>query len=141
MAGYWNNEEETKKAIREDWLYTGDIGYRRADGFAFITDRKKDMLLVNGINVYPREIEEVIYQIPGVKEAAVIGKEDPRRGEMPIAFVAPDEGVELDEKVILAFLKEKLAAYKIPRKILMVDALPRNATGKILKTELRNRNV
>ena len=99
------------------------------------------MLLVNGINVYPREIEEVIYQIPGVKEAAVIGKEDSRRGEMPIAFVAPDEGVELDEKVILAFLKEKLAAYKIPRKILMVDALPRNATGKILKMELRNRNV
>lgn len=141
MAGYWNNAEETEKAIRDRWLYTGDIGYRRADGFAFITDRKKDMLLVNGINVYPREIEEVIYQIPGVKEAAVIGKADTRRGEAPIAFVAPNEGAELDEKAMLAFLREKLAAYKIPRKIVLVEGLPRNATGKILKTELRNRDV
>ncbi len=141
MAGYWNRPDETEKTIRDGWLYTGDIGYRREDGYAFITDRKKDMLLVNGINVYPREIEEVIYQFPGIKEAAVIGKRDARKGEMPVAFVAANEGVEIDEKELAQFLKGKLADYKIPRKIVKLEALPRNATGKILKTELREREV
>ncbi len=141
MAGYWNRPDETDKAIRGGWLYTGDIGYRREDGYAFITDRKKDMLLVNGINVYPREIEEVIYQFPGIKEAAVVGKPDARKGEMPVAFVAANEGGEIDEKELLGFLRQRLADYKIPRRIVKVDALPRNATGKILKTELREREV
>jgi long-chain acyl-CoA synthetase len=141
MTGYWNRPEETEKCIRDGWLYTGDIGYRREDGFAFITDRKKDMLLVNGINVYPREIEEVIYQFPGIKEAAVVGRQDARKGEMPVAFVAANEGGEIDAKALTQFLKERLADYKIPRKIVEVDALPRNATGKILKTELREREI
>lgn len=141
MTGYWNRPDETEKSIRDGWLYTGDIGYRREDGYAFITDRKKDMLLVNGINVYPREIEETIYQFPGIKEAAVIGKKDARKGEMPVAFVAANEGEEIEEKELSAFLKEKLADYKIPRRIVKVDALPRNATGKILKTELREREI
>jgi long-chain acyl-CoA synthetase len=88
MQGYWNQPEETAKAMRGDWLLTGDIGFRDADGYYVITDRKKDMLLVNGINVYPREIDEVIHQYPGIKEAAVIGKPDARKGEQPIAFVA-----------------------------------------------------
>jgi long-chain acyl-CoA synthetase len=95
------------------------------------------MLLVNGINVYPREIEEVIYQFSGVKEAAVIGVPDPRRGEQPMAYVAAVEGVTLSEKELAVFLKERLADYKVPRKIMLVEALPRNATGKILKTTLR----
>jgi acyl-CoA synthetase (AMP-forming)/AMP-acid ligase II len=95
------------------------------------------MLLVNGINVYPREIEEVIYQFPGVKEAAVIGLPDPRKGEQPLAFVAANEGVTLDEKALLQFVRERLADYKVPRKVVLMPALPRNATGKILKTELR----
>ena len=141
MAGYWNRPDETEKTIRDGWLYTGDIGYRRDDGFAFITDRKKDMLLVNGINVYPREIEEVIYQFPGIKEAAVIGKQDPRKGEMPVAFVAPDEGGEIDPKALTDFLKQRLADYKVPRRIVAVASLPRNATGKILKTALREREI
>ena len=92
MMGYWNQPEETQKVMRGDWLLTGDVGHRDADGYYYITDRKKDMLIVNGINVYPREIEEVIYHFPGVKEAAVIGVPDERRGEQPLAFVAAAEG-------------------------------------------------
>jgi long-chain acyl-CoA synthetase len=137
MLGYWRKPEETAKTMRNKWLLTGDIGYRDAEGYYFITDRKKDMLLVNGINVYPREIEEVLYQFPGVKEAAVIGKPDPRRGEQPIAYVAPNEGETLDDKTLLHFMRRKLADYKVPRKVVIMPALPRNATGKILKTALR----
>jgi len=137
MQGYWNQPEETKKVFRGDWLLTGDIGYRDADGYYYITDRKKDMLLVNGINVYPREIEEVIYHFPGVKEAAVIGVPDARRGEQPVAFVAAAEGQTLDEKELLQFIRSQLADYKAPKQIIILSALPKNATGKILKTELR----
>ena len=137
MVGYWNQPEETAAVMRKGWLLTGDIGYRDADGYYFITDRKKDMLLVNGINVYPREIEEIIHQFPGVKEAAVIGKPDPRRGEQPIAFVTPNDGVVLEEKVIQQFVRKKLADYKVPKKVLMLPNLPRNAMGKILKKALR----
>ncbi len=137
MRGYWNQPEETAKVLRDGWLYTGDVGYRDADGYYYITDRKKDMLLVNGINVYPREIEEVIYQFPGVKEAAVIGMPDPRKGEQPVAFVAVAEGRTLDEKALHQFIRSKLADYKLPKQIVFLPALPRNATGKILKTELR----
>jgi long-chain acyl-CoA synthetase len=137
MQGYWNQPEETKKVFRDGWLLTGDVGHRDADGYYYITDRKKDMLLVNGINVYPREIEEVIYHFPGVKEAAVIGVPDARRGEQPVAFVAAAEGQTLDEKALHEFIRSKLADYKVPKQIIILPALPKNATGKILKTELR----
>ena len=137
MLGYWQQPEETAKVMRNGWLLTGDIGYRDHEGYYFITDRKKDMLLVNGINVYPREIEEILYQFPGVKEAAVIGKPDPRKGEQPIAFVAANDGVTLEEKALQQFVRHKLADYKVPRKVVFLPALPRNATGKILKTTLR----
>lgn len=137
MMGYWNQPEETKKVFRNGWLLTGDVGYRDADGYYFITDRKKDMLIVNGINVYPREIEEVIYHFPGVKEAAVIGVPDERRGEQPLAFVAPAEGQTLEAKQILQFVREHLADFKAPKDVIFMPVLPKNATGKILKTELR----
>jgi long-chain acyl-CoA synthetase len=137
MLGYWNQLEETAYAFRNGWLLTGDIGYRDEEGYYYITDRKKDMLLVNGNNVYPREIEEVIHQFPNVKEAAVVGQHDARRGEHPVAFVAPNEGTEVDPAGLLKFVREKLADYKVPRKVVVVAGLPRNATGKILKTELR----
>jgi len=123
--------------IRHGWLLTGDIGFRDAEGYYFITDRKKDMLLVNGMNVYPREIEEILYQFPGVKEAAVIGRPDARKGEQPVAFVAPNEGAVLQEKDLQQFVRNRLADYKVPRKVILMPALPRNATGKILKTALR----
>jgi long-chain acyl-CoA synthetase len=137
MLGYWTRPEETAKVMRGEWLLTGDIGYRDAEGYYYITDRKKDMVLVNGINVYPREIEEVLYQFPGVKEAAVIGRPDPRKGEQPIAFVAPNEGATLDDQGMIQFMRARLADYKVPRTIVQLAALPRNATGKILKTALR----
>ncbi len=137
MQGYWNQPEETAKVFRGDWLLTGDVGYRDADGYYYITDRKKDMLKVNGNNVYPREIEEILYQFPGVKEAAVIGIPDARKGEAPIAYVAPADGTTLDERTLIQFLRERLADFKVPRRVVFVPALPRNATGKILKTTLR----
>jgi long-chain acyl-CoA synthetase len=137
MRGYWNQPEETAKVLRDGWLLTGDIGYGDADGYYYITDRKKDMLLVNGINVYPREIEEVIYQFPGVKDAAVIGVPDARKGEQPVAFVIAAEGQAVEGKALLQFVRGKLADYKVPKRVIFTPALPRNATGKILKTELR----
>ena len=137
MLGYWNKPAETAAALRDHWLLTGDIGYIDADGYLFITDRKKDMLLVNGINVYPREIEEVLYQFPGIKEAAVIGVPDARKGEQPVAFVSANDGSTLDAKAILHFIRSKLADYKVPRRVEILTSLPRNATGKILKTTLR----
>ena len=137
MLGYWNQPEETAKVMRQGWLLTGDIGHIDKDGYFYITDRKKDMLIVNGINVYPREIEEVLYKFPGVKEVAVIGVSDARKGEHPLAFVSAQEGIELQEGPVLHFVREQLADYKVPRHVVFLPALPRNATGKILKTELR----
>ena len=119
-------------------MLTGDIASRDSDGYFFITDRKKDMLLVNGINVYPREVEEIIYQYPGVKEASVIGIPDPRKGEQPLAFVSVNEGGAVDESALLHFVRSKIADYKVPRRVVFLPALPRNATGKILKTALRD---
>jgi long-chain acyl-CoA synthetase len=138
MQGYWNKPEETAKAMRDGWLLTGDVGYRDPDGYFFITDRKKDMLLVNGINVYPREIEEVIYTFPGIREAAVISRPDERKGEQPIAYVAMNEGATLNERELIHYLRERLADYKVPRQVNVLPALPRNATGKVLKTALRS---
>jgi len=137
MLGYWNQPAATAQAFRAGWLLTGDIGYADADGYFFITDRRKDMLLVNGNNVYPREIEEVIQQYPGVKESAVIGRPDARRGEQPVAYVSPNDGVTLDERELLEFIRKKMADYKVPRRVIFLPALPRNAMGKILKTSLR----
>jgi len=137
MQGYWKQPEETAKVMRDGWLLTGDIGHRDRDDYFYITDRKKDMLLVNGINVYPREIEEALYQYPGIKEAAVIGARDVRKGEQPIAFVSLHDGAAVETRKILEFLRERLADYKVPRRLEILSALPRNATGKILKTELR----
>ncbi|EEF58270.1 long-chain-fatty-acid--CoA ligase [Pedosphaera parvula] len=137
MMGYWNQPAETANVMRGEWLLTGDIGYKDSDGYIYITDRKKDMLLVNGINVYPREVEEIIYQFPGVREASVIGIPDPRKGEQPLAFISANEGATVDEKALLQFVRSKLADYKVPKKVVCLPALPRNATGKVLKTTLR----
>lgn len=138
MQGYWNQPGETDAVLRNGWLLTGDLGRRDEEGYYYITDRKKDMLLVNGINVYPREIEETLHQFPGVKEAAVVGVPDPKRGERPIAFIAALEGATPSIDELRQFLKNRLADYKQPREIRTLAALPRNATGKVLKTELRN---
>jgi long-chain acyl-CoA synthetase len=141
MLGYWNQPEETAGAFRNGWLLTGDIGHCDADGFYYITDRKKDMLLVNGINVYPREIEEILGQYPGVKEAAVVGVPDARKGEQPVAFVVAVEGQALEEKDLLQHIRGRLAGYKVPKKVVFLPVLPRNTTGKILKTALRQQSA
>jgi long-chain acyl-CoA synthetase len=137
MQGYWNQPAATAGVMRQGWLLTGDIGHGDADGYFYITDRKKDVLLVNGINVYPREIEEVLHKYAGVKEVAVIGVPDARRGEQPVAFVVAAEGMPLEEGRLMQFAREQLAGYKVPRRVIFMPSLPHNATGKTLKTELR----
>ncbi len=137
MLGYWNLPEETARAIRRGWLLTGDIGHRDHDGYYYITDRKRDMLIVNGLNVYPREIEDVIYQLPFVKEAAVIGVPDARKGEHPLAFVSPKDGSAVDQTALVHHVRNKLADYKVPKRVVVLPELPHNATGKILKNALR----
>ena len=137
MLGYWNAPQKTAETLVNGWLRTGDIGHRRPDGYFVITDRKKDMLKPNGINVYPREIEEVIYRYPGVREAAVVGEPCEKRGERPVAFVSLDEGRTFEEHAMHEFLRGQLADFKLPRRFIVLPALPRNATGKILKTQLR----
>ena len=135
MQGYFHQEEETQKALRGGWLHTGDLAKKDEDGYIFIVDRKKDMVVVAGLNVYPREVEEVIYQYPKVKEVAVIGIADKLRGEYVKAFVVLKEGEECTQKELLAFLKERLAVYKLPRSVMFVSDLPKNSSGKIMKTD------
>jgi long-chain acyl-CoA synthetase len=137
MRGYYNQTEETAATLRGGWLHTGDMGKKDDEGYIYIVDRRKEMLLVRGMNVYPREIEEVLHQFPNVREAAVVPKPDEKRGEVPIAFVSPTEGAKLEPNEILRFCRDRLADYKIPREIRIIDSLPRTATGKIAKLELK----
>ena len=137
MLGYYNQPDETLKTLRNGWLHTGDLAKKDEDGYIYIVDRKKDMVIVAGLNVYPREVEEVIYQHPKVKEAAVIGLADKLRGEYVKAFVVLKEGEECHSKELLRFMREKLAAYKLPRHIEFIDSLPKNSAGKIMKRILK----
>ena len=137
MQGYYNLPEATKETLVDGWLLTGDIARLDADGYIYIVDRKKEMLLVRGINVYPREIEEALYTHPGIAECAVIGVPDESKGEAPKAFIVAREGVTLTEREVREFCKQHLAAYKIPKYIEFRPSLPKNATQKIMKRSLR----
>ena len=137
MKGYYNLPLETSRALRHGWLHTGDIAYQDMEGYLFIVDRLKDMIIINGENVYPREIEELLYAFPGVVEAAVIGVPDPLRGEAARAYIVMDQDHEFNRKAVRDFLQPRLAAYKVPKDILHIDALPKNKTGKIMKRLLR----
>lgn len=137
MKGYYKRPEATADAIRNGWFYSGDIAYRDDDGFFFIKDRVKDMIIRGGFNVYPREIEEVLYGHPAIAEAAVIGVPDPALGEEVKAVVAFKPGQTATASEIIEYCKERLAAYKYPRFVEIRDTLPKTATGKILKRELR----
>ncbi len=137
MKGYWNNPEETAQALRDGWLYTGDVGYKDEDGYIFITDRKKDIIIRGGENVSPREVEEVLYQHPKIAEAGVIGIKDKVYGEEIKAFVVPKAGETLEVEEIIAFCKERLPTFKRPKLIQILEALPKNPVGKILRAELR----
>ena len=140
MKGYFDAEAETKKAIDEDgWLHTGDIGTLDERGYVKITDRLKDMFIVGGFNAYPAEIENTLLTMPGVGEVAVIGVPDERLGEVGMAFVVPAPGKSLAPDAVIAWSRENMANFKVPRRVEIVDALPRNATGKVIKFELRER--
>ncbi|MFH1397167.1 MAG: long-chain fatty acid--CoA ligase [Candidatus Omnitrophota bacterium] len=138
MQGYLNQEEATRETIKDGWLYTGDMAKMDKDGYVYIVGRKKEMVNVRGLNVYPREIEELLYQNPMVKEAAVIGIPDKHKGEVPKGFVVLKEGVEATEREIIQYLRDRLAPYKIPRYIEFRKSLPKNSTGKILKRILQD---
>jgi long-chain acyl-CoA synthetase len=140
MAGYYDRPAETAAALMPDgWLRTGDGGYRDDEGFLFLTDRIKDMIVSGGENIYPVEVEEVLSQHPAVADAAVIGIPDERWGETVKAIVvlSPNSGVDGDE--LVAFARERLAGYKLPRSVDFVSELPRSPAGKVLKRELRAR--
>jgi long-chain acyl-CoA synthetase len=137
MKGYYKKPEATAEAFRNGWFHTGDLAYRDEDGYLFIVDRKKDLIIRGGYNVYPREIEEVLYANPSIAEAAVIGKADEKLGEEVVAVVTLAEGADCTPEDVIAYCKERLAAYKYPREVRIVDALPMGPTGKILKKELR----
>jgi len=138
MKGYLGRPEATAEALRGGWLHSGDLGYMDSDGFYFIVDRAKDLVIRGGYNVYPREIEEVLYAHPAILEAAVIGKPDERLGEEVVAMVALRPGHEATAEEIIAYTRERLAAYKYPREIQFMDELPKGPSGKILKTALRD---
>jgi long-chain acyl-CoA synthetase len=137
MIGYHNQPEATAKAFAGGWFHTGDLGYLDEDGFLFIVDRIKDLIIRGGYNVYPREVEEVIYAHPAVAEVAVVGVPDPKMGEEVRAIVAVKPGQSVTEAELIEFVKERAAAYKYPRTVEFRDSLPKNATGKILKKDLR----
>ena len=136
LKGYFKNTEATERAFRGGWFHTGDIGYRDKDGFFFIVDRKSDMIIRGGENIYPREIDEVLYQHPAVAAAATIGVPDPLYGEEVAAFVVLKEGIEVTEEDLIAHCKAELADYKCPKSIRIVQDIPKGPTGKLLKREL-----
>jgi long-chain acyl-CoA synthetase len=138
MKGYWNRPEETQKALKDGWLFTGDLARMDQDGYFHIVDRKKDMIIAGGYNIYPREVEEVLYGHEAVQEAAVVGVPDPYRGETVAAFIVLKEAYrgKVTEKDIEAFCRANLAAYKVPRIIQFREGLPKSSVGKILKREL-----
>ena len=137
MDGYWNNPEASAEALRNGWMHTGDLGYRSDEGYLFVTDRLKDMIVTGGENVYPREVEDVLFDHPAVFEAAVIGVPDARWGERVHAIVVARPGTSLTEDEIVAHCRARLAGYKCPKTAELVEALPKNVTGKILKRDLR----
>ncbi|MEM7611973.1 MAG: AMP-binding protein [Pseudomonadota bacterium] len=137
MKGYWQRPEETEKVMMGDWLRTGDIGRMDERGFVFIEDRKKDMILVSGFNVYPNEIEDVVTQMPGILEAAAVGKEDVKSGEVVKLFAVKSDDAVTDKDVI-AYCREHLTGYKVPKQVVFKDELPKTNVGKILRRELRD---
>jgi long-chain acyl-CoA synthetase len=140
MQGYWNCPEETQAIFTNGWMRTGDIGHMDADGYFYVVDRAKDLIIASGFNVYPREVEEVLFEHPAIAEAAVTSVTDSYRGETVAAFVVLKPGIEASEQTkqeLLAFCKEKLTAYKVPKILQFRDSLPKSTIGKVLRRELR----
>jgi long-chain acyl-CoA synthetase len=138
FAGYWNQPRETAEVLSNGWLRTGDIAMMSPDGFFTLIDRKRDVIILDGLNVYPSEVEEVLNSHPGVKESAVVGVPDPARGERVIAYVVLVPGLAPDRAELLGYCAERLAAYKVPSEITARDELPHNMIGKVLRRVLRD---
>lgn len=136
MLGYWNRPEDTAATIRDGWLLTGDVAYMDENGYFYIVDRKKDMIIAGGFNIYPREVEEVLFEHPAIMEAAVVGVPDPYRGETVKAFVVLKKGQQVTEQELDAFCRSKLAAFKVPRIYEFRDELPKTTVGKVLRRQL-----
>jgi len=136
-SGYYKRPEETEEAFRDGWFHTGDIGYMDDEGYLFIVDRKKDMIIAGGFNIYPREIDEVLFEHPKIKEACAVGLPDPYRGETVKAFIVLRDGESLTEKDVVDYCKGKLAAYKVPKQIEFMEELPKSAIGKVLRRGLK----
>ena len=136
LKGYYKDPEATATAFRNGWFHTGDIGYRDRDGFYFIVDRKSDMIIRGGENIYPREIDEILYQHPSVIAAAAMGVPDPLYGEEVAAFLVLKDGMTVSEEDLLSYCKQRLADYKCPKTIRFVAEIPKGPTGKLLKREL-----
>jgi acyl-CoA synthetase (AMP-forming)/AMP-acid ligase II len=139
LSGYWRNPEATERAFIDGWFRSGDVGRFDAGRYLYIVDRKKDMILTGGENVYPREVEEVLFEHPAISDAAVVGAPDPRWGEKVVAVVCVRAGYALDPAELISFCRARIASYKKPRHVIVLDTLPRNASGKVLKRELRDR--
>ncbi|WP_312111437.1 long-chain-fatty-acid--CoA ligase [Brevibacillus reuszeri] len=138
MRGYWNRPEETAAVLKDDWLFTGDMGYMDEQGYFYIVDRKKDMIIAGGFNIYPREVEEVLFEHPAIQEAAVIGVPDAYRGETVKAFIVFKEGQTAGEEELEAHCRQRLAAYKIPRQYEFRSTLPKTIVGKVLRRQLQD---
>ena len=137
MKGYWKNDEATAKSIQNGWFYTGDAGYLDEDGYLYIHDRIKDMIVSGGENVYPAEVENALFDHPAIGDVAVIGVPDEKWGEAVKAVVVLKPGMSATQEEIIAHSRTKIAGYKVPKSIDFTDVLPRNPTGKLLKRELR----
>ena len=141
MSGYWENPEETAKVLKNGWFYTGDIGYMDEDGFIYIVDRKKDMIICSGFNVYPNEIDSLLYSHEKVREACTVGIPDEKRGETVKVFIVPHEGEGVTEEEILEFCRERLAPYKVPTQVEFLEELPRSSVGKPMRRLLRDKEA
>jgi long-chain acyl-CoA synthetase len=139
MKGYFKEPEETERALRGGWLHSGDIGYIDEDGYLFIVERKKDLIISGGFNLYPSEVEQVLERHPAVSEAAVVGEPDPIKGEVVHAFVSLQENREASERDLIEFTRKSLIYYKCPRRITFLKELPKTFLGKPSRRELRDR--
>ncbi|MDX1710678.1 MAG: AMP-binding protein, partial [Rhodovibrionaceae bacterium] len=137
MLGYWNRDDATAETLRDGWLHTGDVGVLDEEGFLTLKDRSKDVIISGGTNIYPREVEEVLLTHPGVLEVSVIGAPHPDWGEEVVAFVVARDGAEVAEEELDAHCLAEMARFKRPKKYRFIETLPKNAYGKVLKTELR----
>ncbi|BBZ70668.1 AMP-binding enzyme [Mycobacterium paraseoulense] len=138
VPGYWNQPDQTAAAFRDGRLLTGDVGYVDDAGWFYLVDRTKDMIVASGYKVWPREVEDVLYTHDAVREAAVVGQPDPYRGETVKAFVSLREGHIVDADALIEFCRQRMAAYKYPRSVAIVDEIPKTATGKIMRRVLRS---